>query len=302
LALYFNGSRYYPAQEAGIKTGDTIIAVNGQEINDKIRLADMIQDIAEKGEPLNIKIKDRKGSIRDIMVRPVENSQGIYMIGLYVEDGVAGVGTLTFYEPLNHEFGALGHEITEGVTQTRIDIREGKIIEARISAINSGQKGVPGEKLGTFFQNDRVLGEIEKNNEYGIYGHSNKMLLNPYFKNPIPVAPVSKVKPGLARIYTVVQDGKIDEFEVNIDRVYRQSFPDAKGLILTITDPDLKKLTGGIIQGMSGSPIVQDNQLVGAVTHVFINDPTRGYGIFAEWMLLQTDAYRSARLTRASSY
>ncbi|MDI3546717.1 MAG: stage sporulation protein [Halanaerobiales bacterium] len=294
-----DGHRYYPAQEAGIEVGDVIIAVNGKEINDKVRLASIIRRTAEKGQSLNFKIKDRRGVIKNIRISPVKNKQGIYMIGLYVDDGVAGVGTLTFYEPESGEFGALGHEITEANTQTRIEVREGKIIEAQISGINSGKKGLPGEKLGTFFQTDNILGEIKDNNKFGIFGILNKKPVNPFFRKPIPVAPISQVKPGPAKIYTVVDGGKIEEFDINIDRVYRQSYPDSKGLIITITDPYLKKMTGGIIQGMSGSPIVQKNQLVGAITHVFVNEPTRGYGVFAEWMLLQTDIYSTAR---ASNY
>lgn len=294
-----NGERFYPAQKAGIEVGDRIIKIEDQIINDKMELASKIQKISRKGLPVSLLIKDKKGNIKNVKIKAIKNKQGIYMIGLYVDDGVAGVGTLTFYEPENNEFGALGHEITETNSQTRIEVREGKIIKAQISGINSGKSGLPGEKLGTFFQTDEIIGDIRINNNYGIYGKLKKKIVNPYFKKPIPVAPIDTVKKGAAHMYTVVKGGKIEEFDIYIERVYHQSSPHEKGMIINITDPDLTDVTGGIIQGMSGSPIVQDNKLVGAITHVFVNEPTKGYGIFAEWMLLQTEMYN---MSRANNY
>ncbi|MTI60817.1 MAG: SpoIVB peptidase [Firmicutes bacterium] len=294
-----NGHRYYPAREAGIEVGDTILEINGSEINDKLKLASNIQKIAEQGLPLSLKIKTQQGKLRVVNLKAVENKQGIYMIGLYVDDGVAGVGTLTFYETEKKEYGALGHEITEANSNNRIEVREGKIIEAKISGINSGKKGLPGEKLGTFFQTDNVIGDIVTNNKFGIYGNLHTIPNNPYFSEPVPVAAISQVKTGPAKMYTVVNDGVIEEFDVNIERIYQQSYPGDKGLIISIIDQRLKEMTGGIIQGMSGSPIVQNGRMVGAVTHVFVNEPTKGYGVFAEWMLLQTGIYE---MNRASNF
>ncbi|ACL69415.1 Peptidase S55 sporulation stage IV protein B [Halothermothrix orenii H 168] len=289
-----DGRKYYPAVQSGIEVGDTILKINGIEVYDKVKLASLIQKMAPGGK-LTLEIKKKDGRIKKIPVNPVKNKQGKYMIGLYVDDGVAGVGTLTFFDPKSGEYGALGHVITETNSQVKIDIRQGKIIEARISGINTGKRGLPGEKLGTFFQTKQILGEIRKNTQYGIYGKLNRLPENPYFNEPIPVLPASQVQEGQAKIYTVIKGGKIEEFDVSIDRVYHQSHPGAKGMIIRITDPQLKKATGGIIQGMSGSPIVQNNKLVGAITHVFVNDPTRGYGVFAEWMVLQTGLYDKAR-------
>ena len=294
-----DGQRYYPAQEAGIEVGDVIVGINNQEINDKIELSNLIQEISRAEGVVNLRVKRKNKLVEELALSAIKDKKGQYMIGLYVDDGVAGVGTLTFYEPKKGEYGALGHEITEANSQSRIEVREGKIIEARISGINSGRKGLPGEKLGTFFHLDNVIGEIQQNSKFGIFGKLNKNPVNPYFKKPIPVAPISEVKRGPAKIYTVVEGGKIEEFDVKIERVNHQSLPRDKGMIINITDPRLKKITGGIIQGMSGSPIVQNNKLVGAITHVFVNEPTRGYGVFAEWMLLQTDLYNQAR---ASNY
>lgn len=283
-----DGRKYYPAQEAGIRVGDKILEINKMVVNDKVVLATEIQKNMKENKGINLLVENKDGERRYVRVIPVKNKQGVFMIGLYVVDGVAGVGTLTFINPENNEFGALGHEIIETNSQNRIDLREGKIIEAQISGIHSGQRGIPGEKLGTFFQSENIIGDIKINNQFGIFGKIKKFVRNPYFKTPIPVAANSEIVRGPAKIYTVVSGGKIEEFLVNIERVYHQSSPGEKGMIINITDPRLKELTGGIVQGMSGSPIVQNNKLVGAITHVFVNEPSKGYGVFAEWMVSQT--------------
>ncbi len=291
-----DGNRHYPAKDAGISVGDKILKINKKTINDKIKLATEIQKAVESGKKeIEFLVQKNDGRKENVRLKPIMNRQGIYMIGLYVDDGVAGVGTLTFVNPSTKDYGALGHEIIESNSQNRIEVRKGKVIEAKISGIHSGQRGLPGEKLGTFFQTENVLGEINKNNQFGIYGTLKKIPKNPYFKEPIPVAANSEVQRGPAKIYTVIQGGTIEEFSVNIERVYYQSSEKEKGMIINITDPKLRKITGGIIQGMSGSPIVQNNKLVGAVTHVFVNEPTKGYAIFAEWMLLQTNSYSYSR-------
>jgi stage IV sporulation protein B len=282
------GKRHYPAQNAGIRVGDKILEINEEPVHDKVKLAMLIQDYARKNEFINLLVEKRDGSQKNIRIKPEQNKEGRYMIGLYVDDGVAGVGTLTFINPESKEYGALGHEIVEANSQLPIDLREGKIIEAQISGINSGQRGLPGEKLGTFFQNQQEIGTIEKNNRFGIYGTLKRLPENPFFKEPIPVAMAHEVQVGPAKIYTVLNGGKIEEFDAYIEKVFRQAGPTEKGLIVNITDPALQEITGGIIQGMSGSPIVQNNKLVGAITHVFVNEPTKGYGIFAEWMIMQT--------------
>ncbi len=284
---------YAPAQQAGIEVGDTILKVNGQEIYDKIKLASLIQNVADENKKISLLVRKKKGDLREIKVKPVQNRDGIYMIGLYVDDGVAGVGTLTFYKPETKEYGALGHVITESNSGIKIEVRDGRIVEAKISGINYGRKGIPGEKRGTFYSIKNVLGTIEKNTDYGIYGRLERLPQNPFFDNPVPVATISQVKRGPAKIYTVVEDGKIEEYIINIDKVYRQTTPGGRGMVITISDHNLKKKTGGIIQGMSGSPIIQNGKLVGAVTHVFVNNPLQGYGVFAEWMLLETKLYKS---------
>jgi len=293
-----DGKKYFPAIDAGIEVGDIIIKINNKDINDKLLLAEKIQKEISKNSNIFLKVRKKNNEIKNVEVEPVRNKDGIYMIGLYVDDSIAGVGTLSFYEPVSKIFGSLGHVITENNSQIKVDVREGKIVEANISGINTGRKGIPGEKYGTFFQAKNILGEIEKNNDFGIYGKIYKNPINPYFDKPIPVATSISVVTGPAKMYTVVQGGQIEEFDINIDKVFHQSTPHSKSMVISITDSVLNKITGGIIQGMSGSPIVQNGNFVGVITHVFINSPSRGYGVFAEWMLLQTDIYKKARIAR----
>ncbi|MFW5999267.1 MAG: SpoIVB peptidase [Halanaerobiaceae bacterium] len=284
-----DGKRQHPAREAGINVGDTILEIEGREVDDKLVLSSIIQEEAAGNSEISLLLRRQSGKEETVQVSPVRSYNGDYMIGLYVDDGVAGVGTLTFHEPGTEQYGALGHIITENNSQIEVDVREGKIVEAQISGINYGRRGLPGEKQGSFFQEENVLGNIQKNTEFGIYGNLKRTPDNPYFDSPIPVATISEVERGPAEVYTVIEGGEIERFEVNIEQISPQSRPDSRGMVVNITDPRLKESTGGIIQGMSGSPIVQNDKLVGAVTHVFVNNPGRGYGVFAEWMLLQTE-------------
>lgn len=214
------------------------------------------------------------------------------MLGLYVEDPAAGVGTLTFYDRTSGTFAALGHRITELGGQRRVWLEGGKIVAARISGIEQGQRGSPGEKIGTFSGPDDIIGTIASNTRFGLFGKLETDLPE---GEEVPVALAHQVHTGPARILTVVQGSTVQEFSVEIVRVYRQLRPHDKGLVIKVTDPQLLSLTGGIVQGMSGSPIIQDGRLVGAVTHVFVNDPTRGYGVLAEWMLEEMNAVSAAR-------
>ncbi len=280
-----DGKRYYPAREGGIGPGDYLLEMNSKKLYSKQDVATQIYEAGRQGKPLMTKVRDKNGKVETKMLQPVQNKDGVYMIGLYIEDGVAGVGTMTFYEPKSGYYGALGHVITDAYTRKPIKIRAGEIVKAHISGINSGRRGVPGEKLGTFTDYQDVLGVIDKNCEYGIYGKLNTMPENSFFKEPIPVATSRQIECEKAWIYTVVEGGNIEKFAIKIERVFYQSKSASKGLIIEIIDPTLLRITGGIIQGMSGSPIVQNGRFVGAVTHVFVNDPKKGYGVLAEWMI-----------------
>lgn len=280
-----DGKRHYPGKEAGIEAGDYLLEINGQKLTRKDDVAKVIYQAGENGQSLMFKVRKPNGKIHNLKISPVKSSKGSYMIGLYIDDGVAGVGTMTFYEPQTGAYGALGHVITDSYTQKPIAIRSGEIVNANISGINSGQRGLPGEKLGTFMDSHDELGMITKNCQFGIYGILNQLPKNLYFKEPVPVATSRQVKLGKAMMYTVVEGGKIEKFAIEIEHVSHQSRPASKGLIIKVVDPRLLRLTGGIVQGMSGSPIIQNGCLVGAVTHVFVNDPRKGYGVLAEWMI-----------------
>jgi len=273
------GRRHQPAQDAGIQVGDSIVMVNNQ----KIHQAEELSRLIDKQQTVNLVVK-RNGETFNVTINPVKNNLGSYQIGLWVRDIAAGVGTLTFYDPKTNFYGALGHIISDADTGKIIEVGEGEIIRAKISSVTPGRKNQPGEKKGVFVNEDRIIGNIVANTPFGIFGEAFYPFKNPFY-DTLPVATVNQVQEGKATILTVVEGEKIQEFEIEIQKIIRQSYPSDKGMIIKITDEELIAKTGGIIQGMSGSPIIQNGYLVGAVTHVFVNDPTKGYGIFIEWML-----------------
>lgn len=286
-----NGVKHYPAKEAGIEIGDLILAVNGTTVKTDGEAAQLIDKIGNSQKEIKLLIK-RNNKDMEIRLKPAYCAETKrYRVGLYIRDSAAGVGTLTFFEPNSKTYGALGHIIADSETNKQIIMGEGRIVNASIQGINQGEKGRPGEKIGTFIDNTTLAGDIRKNTACGIFGKLEGNISNQYYQNPIPVAFSSQVREGPAEILTVVADEKIEKFTINIDKVIPQNKPEGKGLIITITDQRLLQITGGIVQGMSGSPIIQNGKLVGAVTHVFVNDPTRGYGVLAEWMLLETGLY-----------
>mgnify|MGYP006281651595 CR=1 FL=1 len=298
FVLDSKGNKKYPAAKSGLEVGDKLLKVNDINIKNKYHLAQLIQNFGKANKKLRFKVKKQNGKIKFKTVTPVISESGQYMIGIYVDDGAAGVGTISFYDPQYKSYGALGHMITEANTQLPIDIAQGEIVKAYISGIQQGRSGAPGEKLGTFFKRQGLIGDIKKNNRFGIYGQLFTGLQNPYFDKAIPVASSLEVKEGAAKIYTVINGGTIESFDVKIKEVKKQYKPDEKGLIIEIIDQELLNQTGGIVQGMSGSPIVQDEKLVGVVTHVFVNDSTKGYGILAQWMLMQTEYWEQNKKTR----
>lgn len=277
-----------PGRDAGIQPGDVLLAINGQPLLSEAQTAEAINTGAATGQPL--KVRFRRGSeVFERSVTPVHDTiTGRYVIGLYVRDGAAGVGTLTFFDPVSGKYGALGHIITDQDTGKAIDVREGQIISATITGVKKGERGQAGEKIGAFLEESHPWGNIEKNTEFGIAGEAAAIPSNPLYPTPIPVGLMSQVHEGPAKILTVLDGTGIESFDVEIQRVMRQSAPDSKSMVIRVTDPRLLARTGGIVQGMSGSPIIQDGRLVGAVTHVFVNDPTRGYGVFIEWMLQES--------------
>jgi len=276
------GEKQYPARDEGIEIGDLIYRVDGKTVNSENDLARVIDD--KKGESVSLSIK-RRGKFISVPVIPAPCSEtGRYRVGLYVRDGIVGVGTLSFWDPGTNQYAALGHIIVDADTRQGIDVLQGKIVSASIQAIKRGKPGQPGEKIGIFNGKGEIEGSINKNTFYGIYGKTEAQVENPLSAYSLEVGYAHQVKEGEAEIFTVVNGEDIERFSIMIEKVYPER-SNGKGMIIRVTDPRLLSLSGGIVQGMSGSPIIQDSRLVGAVTHVFLNDPERGYGIFMDNML-----------------
>lgn len=277
-----NGKRTVPAKETGIKPGFLITGINDKSIENVEKLVDEIE--SSLGAP--IKISYKYGSLQGAAyVTPVKSAgDGKYHIGLWVRDSTAGIGTLTYYDPETKNFGALGHGITDIDTGTLMPVESGEILESNILGIRKGTTGTPGELKGVFVEDTR-LGIINKNCDFGIYGKLDERIPGRITGSLYPIGVRSEVREGPATILSNIDGKNISEFNIEIQKVSRQNLNGSKGMIIKITDARLLNATGGIVQGMSGSPIIQDGRIVGAVTHVLVNDPTRGYGIFIENML-----------------
>lgn len=265
-----------PAKNAGLKTGDVIENINNKEVNN---IDDMINTINNtKSDNVNITYK-RNGEVKNTSLKLVKDSNSI-KTGLYVKDSISGIGTLTYIDPNTKIFGALGHEILDSNTNKIVSIKEGFIYPSEVIGIVKSKDGLPGEKSATF-NYDKIDGLINKNTTRGIFGnYTSNIDKSSLYK----VANFDEIKLGEAKIKTVLDKNKIDEFDINIISVMASDERE-KNIIFEITDKELVNKTNGIIQGMSGSPIIQDNKIVGAVTHVVIDNPLKGYGILITNML-----------------
>lgn len=276
-----NGKMLSPALNAGIKSGDLIKKYNGACVSNVEDLFDEIKKAEGKEAPVTL---SRNGKIIETLVEPqLSKGDGEYRIGVWVKDAASGIGTMTFYIPESKTFGALGHGICDVETGKTLEIDSGDVLGSTVVCVNKGERGVPGELKGVFTEGEKHLGEIEKNTGCGVFGTLEEGSFAT--ENAISLAPKSEVHTGKAHILANVEGSKVESFEIEIQRVMPQGYPSPKGMVIKITDNKLLEKTGGIVQGMSGCPIIQDNKLIGAVTHVFVNDPTRGYGIFIENMI-----------------
>lgn len=284
--LVNNGSeKFSPGERSGIHVGDTIIKMNGLYINDMNDVKKLVNEAGSKNEPLQMLVIRGKEKL-SVSIKPVKDAKDSeYRMGLYIRDSAAGVGTLTFYEPKSGAYGALGHVISDVDTGQAIVVGDGQIVQASVTSIEKGESGNPGEKFARFYNESQVLGSITKNTPFGIFGKMKEHPKRSYYHEAIPVALAEHVQEGPAKILTVVDGQRVEEFDIEIVNVVKQHFPATKGMIIRVTDKRLLEKTGGIVQGMSGSPIIQNGKMVGAVTHVFVNDPTSGYGCYIEWML-----------------
>jgi len=284
-AINVNGSLYDP-KDHGVQSGDIIVAVNGVTI---ASMEDLYAQLAKYREAVNeIPIRlQRKNEIMDMHLTTLFNKKDqTFQSGLYVKDKITGVGTMTFYDPQHKTFGALGHEITDSDLKEIADIHLGTIYPADVVGITQAQKHVTGEKHASIHY-DAPSAKITANTDIGIYGTYTSVMQ----EHPIrlPWAKQAEMHTGKAHIYTVLNKTQIQAYEISITKLHPQDQADVKGIEFTVTDPVLLAQTNGIIQGMSGSPIVQDGKIIGAITHVITSNPISGYGVYIEWMLEQAN-------------
>lgn len=274
-----------PGEIAGVQVGDIITEINGTRIEKMSDVTPFVQEAGKTGNPLNLVITRENETFKTKLIPLKDKNDHAYRIGLYIRDSAAGIGTMTFYHPETKKYGALGHVISDMDTKKPIVVQDGQIVRSTVTSIQKGSNGDPGEKLARFSGGKDVIGTITRNSPFGIFGKLTKQVENGVMDKPMPIALSHEVKEGPAKILTVVDNDKVEEFDIEIVSTVPQKFPATKGMVLKITDEKLLNKTGGIVQGMSGSPIIQDGKVIGAVTHVFVNDPTSGYGVHLEWML-----------------
>lgn len=277
-----DNQRYKPYVNTGIEEGDTIIKVNNKEINSTDDLIETVNQ--SEGNKIKINYIHEKET-KECSITPVETINKEYKIGLWVRDSAAGVGTITFYEPSNKTFGALGHGITDIDTNELINIASGEFITTKILNITKGEVGTPGKIQGTI-DNQKNIGTISKNTKFGIYGKvDNLSSINIDKSKEMDVALRDEIKQGKATILCSLDNQTPQEYEIEIEKIFKDNNYDNKSMQIKVTDERLLNKTGGIIQGMSGSPIIQNGKFVGAITHVLVNNPQEGYGVFADIML-----------------
>ena len=273
-----------PYEKSGLKEGDRIIEINHNEIGNT---NDLMQEVNNsKGNAISIKyMRDEQTATTSIT--PVKNSNNQYKIGLWVRDAAAGVGTLSFYEPASGMFASLGHGILDVDTAGLIKIENGELVTTNILSLTKGQKGAPGEIRGTI-ESGYTVGSISKNTAFGVFGVLNKpSYFNISAKDEMEVCLREEIRQGKAQIICELENGNRQYYDIEIQKIFLNNNKDNKSILIKITDKKLLEKTGGIIQGMSGAPIIQNGKFVGAVTHVLVNDPTMGYGVFADIMLKQ---------------
>lgn len=278
--ISLDGSKVSPAEYL-LKSGDYILAVDGEPVSDKNTFIEMVEESGGKALVLTI----RRGEEEfDVKLKPIQNQNGEYKLGIWVRDNAQGVGTMTFVDEQGN-FGALGHGINDVDTSLILQLDSGTLYKTDIIAIKKGTRGDPGEMTGMIdYADSNILGVITDNTERGIFGSCNEKMLGKIEADPLPIGLKQEVEAGPAQILCTV-DGEPAYYDIMIKEVHLDNGNVNKGIVLQVTDPELIALTGGIVQGMSGAPIIQNGKIVGAVTHVLINDATSGYGIFIEEML-----------------
>ncbi len=271
-----------PAQNGGIQIGDRLISVNGNKIKNSKDLSKKINE--SKSENVEILI-ERNGEEITKNINLSKNGDGDYKIGLWVRDSTAGVGTLTFYDKESGKYGAIGHPITDSETEKILSIKNGDLLNSSIISIKKGVKGNPGELRGIFSSDKKPIGNVTGNTQCGIFGSMNKENLKNINNKTYKVGWRDEIQPGPAQIITTIDEEGPKLYDIEIMKLAKQDSISTKSMVIKITDERLLEKTGGVVQGMSGSPIIQNDKIIGAVTHVLVNKPEVGYGIYIEWML-----------------
>lgn len=271
-----------PAQKAGIEVGDIIISINNEKVYTSDEVTKALND--NIGKPYKIIIK-RDERYKTFVLTPVYcDREGCYKAGMWVRDSTAGIGTITFFNKNNSSFGALGHQINDVDTKELMPMLKGEAVEACVTSVQKASSGSTGSLVCDF--STKTIGYLSKNESCGVFGRYSR--ISEYVEE-FEVASAQEVKRGKAEIISTINDGKPEKYEIEITHISYNA-DDERNIIIKVTDEELISKTGGIVQGMSGSPIIQNNKLVGAVTHVIINNPKKGYGIFAQTMIEMSNA------------
>ncbi len=267
-----------PAREAGIQVGDIILDIDGQEVESNDDIASIIEKSQGGKVEVSLKRNDKKLTV---FLKPIlSSSNKCYKVGIWVRDSSAGIGTVTYYDPKNSTFGGLGHPVCDVDTGEILPLMSGEVVAVNVSGATKGLVGEPGELIGSFVSKT-AIGKLLINNETGVFGTLNSA---PTSFEPMPMVMKQDVEIGAAKILVTTEGNQPKEYDIEIERIQFRDKNATKNLVIRVVDPALLAKTGGIVQGMSGSPIIQNGAIVGAVTHVFVNNPEKGYGIFCENM------------------
>lgn len=274
-----------PYENSDIEEGDTILKIDEKEIENIDVLKDVVND--SKGENIELTLL-RNGNIVTTSIKPIETENKEYKLGLWVKDAATGVGTMTFYEPTSKSFAVLGHGITDSDTDSLIDIDSGELVTSKVISLKKGSNDSPGEIKGTIV-NQQTIGAVTKNTQFGVYGMLNNLTaLNIDSSKKIKVALRDEIQTGNAKILCALDDSNVSkEYSIEIEKIYKENDYNNKSMLIRVTDEELLDKTGGIIRGLSGAPIIQNDKFVGAVTNVLVSNPEIGYAIFADLMIKQ---------------
>ncbi len=279
LEEFFDGAKYVcPAKEGGLKVNDIIKEINQNPVKTNEEMQNLT--INSGGKPINFTV-ERNGQRKNIVVNPVKNTAGMYLLGAWIRDSCAGIGTISYYDESQNYFAALGHGICDNDTGALLPLGSAEIVKANISSVTKSVDGKAGSLNGYF--GDEELGTLTENSDLGIYGTAENVNYKDY--PLLEIADFSEIKKGEAEIYTTINGENTESYTVEITKICNSDAGSNENFVIKITDESLLDGCGGIVQGMSGSPIVQNNKLIGAVTHVFLNNTTEGYGVAAQFMV-----------------